>query len=227
MHAAAGYLLVADWTTARLYDASERWVLRLIEATTFADPLREDGLQTVMFVGSVAWTDGERFVVGDMHSMYFGDIVPGARGPSAVLVDRFWSLRTPGQGRPLRIANGGRRSLYIDFQPDDGLSVAGSSLVVPPLGDKQTRVTFDEVGDWEDWAVVRLNTDDPATPQHIATLWPSGDNFTAGDAPPELRLPAISPCPDGGNCDFEMTCSGPWEAEFDGMPILLAFYAST
>ena len=227
-----GYLLVADWDNIRLYDASVRGCLRLLDAIDGFHPsylaagggLHENGLTAANFVH----LENGRFVAAELDVLLTGEIRRGAGAPRLVVHDRGHRLPREAHDEEtitIRVSNGGRHQLDLEQPFDRKKDTAGSWCVPPGESALLTlKVAEENVVRTGANSSVILHSNDPenATPRIL--LIPS-TVYQVGDPVPNFRLPMINICPDG-SCPERLDCFDLDEEVAKGRPILLAAFAS-
>ncbi len=231
-----GYLLVADWTSLRLYDVNHRGSLRPLWGSDLAlaqqmppHPYAPYAMDYSQFVG----LQGETWIGSDMDSIWVGRVERGRRDATTNLIDRRVAVNAradaPDEGAfALRLANGGRTPLIVTLDRDaEGMEhVDGDALVLPPLGSDLLRIDLGGVHAADAAEAVHLRTSDPENSRRRIQIARIEDGYSPGDPIPEFRLPGINECQEGGPCDLTPRCVEYPSAEFEGAPVLLAFWSS-
>ncbi len=227
-----GYLLVADWDNLRLYDASLRGRLRLLDAVDGFHPsflnagggLHKNGLTAANFVR----IEKGRFVAAEFDVLLTGEIRRGAGAPRLVVHDRGYRLhRTTNEEEPItiRVSNGGRHQLDLEQRIDSGERTAGAWCVAPGesalLSLQATEVNVARTGGSPS---IALHSNDPENARARVLLIPASE-YQVGDPVPSFRLPMTNVCPDG-SCPERLDCFDLEEEIAKGRPILLAAFAS-
>ncbi len=226
-----GYLLVADWDAIRLYDASFRGHLRLLDAADAFHPsfqVTGGGLaRNGLFAASFVHLDGGRFTATEFNVLLTGTIQPGAGDARLIVHDRGIRLRAGGEGdEPIavRLSNGGRRQLDL-YQRDPGLGGGGRWSVAPGATVKLgLRVGRGEVAGRSRNPALVLHSNDSGKRRIRIPVFPPG-GFQLGDRVPGFRLPMINLCADG-SCPDLTGCFDLDNEVAKGRPILLAAFAS-
>ncbi len=227
-----GYLLVADWDNIRLYDASRRGQLRLLDALdgfhsafrAAGGGLHRNGLTAANFVR----LEGGRFLAGELDVLLVGEIRRGAGAPRLVIHDRnHLRRRGAGEDQPftIRVSNGGRHQLDL-MQPGDPDPEAGGHWCLAPGRSAKLELRASGVALERrrgDTAVV-IRSNDPEHRRTRIGLLPASD-YSVGDPAPSFRLPMVNICPDG-SCPERVGCFDLQEELARGRPILLAAFAS-
>jgi len=227
-----GYLLVSDWMTLRLYDAADRGALRLLWATDLAlamldtpAPAPEWALDNSGYLH----LSGLDFIASDMDTIFLGRIQPGRRAPSLNLLDRRHNVPVDDEDSQesltLRMSNGSRMQLWVELREDPDILGTGEQVLVLPGETRQVEVT---AGRNEDGALPQtlwLDSDDPMRPTRRATLVSIESGLVLGDTVPDFRLPMTNRC-EGSSCSTDTECFQLYDAMWEGLPILIAFYTS-
>jgi len=227
-----GYLLLSDWNSMRLYDVVEPGATRLLSATDFAltqldrpEPNPEWAMDNSGFVA----LSGADFIITEMDSIFVGQLQPGATSPSLNLIDRRWSLAATPEDQDanvvLRMSNGGRSALEVQIRQQEGLSPSGQRYLLAPGEREAIELEAIELLDHPDRRFVRLDSNDPMQDERRATLVVLEGGLAVGDSVPPFRLPITNSCAEG-LCSQEVNCFHLDDSQWEGMPILLAFYTS-
>jgi hypothetical protein len=228
----AGYLLLSDWNSMRLYDTGEPGATRLLSATDFAltqlDHPEPDPEWAIDNSGFVALS-GTDFIITEMDSIFIGEVQPGATAPSLNLIDRRWSLAATPEDQDanvvLRMSNGGRTALDVQIRQQDGLSPSGQRYLLAPGEREAIELEATALLDHPDRRFVRLDSNDPMRAERRATLVVLEGGLAVGDSVPPFRLPITNSC-QGDVCSQQVDCFHLDDSQWEGMPILLAFYTS-
>ncbi len=228
----AGYLLLSDWNSMRLYDAAEPGATRLISATDFAltqlDHPEPDPEWAIDNSGFVALS-GTEFIITEMDSIFLGEVQPGATAPSLNLIDRRWSLAATTEDQDtsvvLRMSNGGRAALNVQIRQQEGLSPSGQRYLLAPGEREAIELEATALLDHPDRRFVRLDSNDPMRDERRAALVVLEGGLAVGDSVPPFRLPITNSC-EGNVCSQQVDCFHLDDSQWEGMPILLAFYTS-
>ena len=226
------YLLLSDWNSMRLYDTSEMGSTRLISATDFAlsqldrpKPEPEWAMDNSGFV-SLTGTD---FIITEMDSIFLGQVQPGATAPSLNLIDRRWSLAASADEQDanvvLRMSNGGREALEVGIRSQEGLTPSGQRYLLAPGEREAIELEAEAILDNPELRFVWLDSKDPMRDERRATLVVLEGGLALGDPIPTFRLPVTNTCIEGV-CSQEVSCFHLDDSQWQGMPILLAFYTS-
>ena len=248
-----GYLVAADWDSVRLYDASEKGVLRLLDASDaglhselLGREIGPDGLPLLPPSGSLAlgWagiqiesggvcdpTDGPcAFLATDIDRIFLGRVSPGQVAPRIVLRDSRVSVRG-GEGNPqqtvaIRVSNDGRQVLWVRVKPSEYVrGTSGESLVLGPGQDGVIEATLSGLDGPDPPAQIVLQNNDPWTPERTVNVLVTTVQYQQGDAAPSFSLPAVNYC-DEGACDFTPRCIQSEDVLKTGKPLFLAFFSS-
>jgi hypothetical protein len=227
-----GYLLVADWGVVRLYDVSERGVLRQVEATDVGTAAANsfDSAGSGIFAAMNIWIAGTRFLVSEFDSIYAGTLRPGHTAPRLVVQDRtiLFNVEDVTDPMPLvvRLENGGRSTLRVQAQANRYVAPLRGPVLVPPGArgalEIEARGLAASTGD----IPVVLQSNDPETPRRAILLRRVAGGYRAGDALPEFRLPSVNHCTPGGGCSMEEQCFDSQDPALRGRPMVLAFFSS-
>ncbi|MAE71550.1 MAG: hypothetical protein CME06_13920 [Gemmatimonadetes bacterium] len=227
-----GYLLVADWDSIRLYDASLRGRLRLLDGV---DAFHRSfgalggGLPiTGLFAASFVHLDGGRFMATEFNVLLTGTIQPGAGDARLIVHDRGIRLGAGGEEDvpvSVRVSNGGRRPLDL-YQRGMGLSRGGGPWSVAPgaTAKLDLRVAGGQAVEGSRRSALVLHSNDPRRRRLRIPVVPPG-GFQLGDRVPGFRLPMINLCADG-SCPERSGCFDLDDEVAKGRPILLAAFAS-
>lgn len=222
-----GYLLGADWSSVRLWDASEWGVLRLLDThegfsnQEFAPAMPRGGIGSAMDVELL----GDRFALGDFNNLWVGRIEPGRRGPRLVVLDRA-STVDPGATEEVevRIHNGGTELLSVEVEGSD-LAAPGSigqTWILPGESDVLRAVVTGPTQGQS--TAVRLLSNDTETPIRQA-VYTAVQAIRPGDSAPHVMLPYTNRC-DADGCDRSISCFDSQAPQDAGRPVLLAYFAS-
>jgi len=230
----AGYLLAADWETVRLYDTSDRGVLRLLDASDFnADHTVTSDNPESPFAGMVAasfvsMTD-EGFVISEFDHVMTGTLTPGLDAPRLTLQDRRRVVTAPETGAPLHLAirmrNDGREPLWVSIQETVYVTTQDHPLILGPgeAGAMDVQIVGLDQPDAPE--TILLDSNDPTTPTRSVTLIHAGEGYTVGSDAPDFHLPIVHNCVDGA-CPAPTECFRLHESLSQGKPILLAFFST-
>jgi len=172
---------------------------------------------------------GTDFIITEMDSIFLGEVQPGATAPSLNLIDRRWSLAASQDQQDanvvLRMSNGGREALEVEIRKQDGLSPSGQRYLLAPGEREAIELEAEAILDNADLRYVWLDSKDPMRDERRATLVVLEGGLAVGDPIPSFRLPVTNTCA-GGVCSQEVNCFHLDDSQWQGMPILLAFYTS-
>ncbi len=244
---AAGHLLVADWDNIRLYDASQRGVLRLLDACDLSDfgsvileaeraamgpgPLNEDDLPTFGAPIAMAFAqlqpDGS-FFANDLDRIFVGQVRRGAAAPRLLVQDSRISVKS-GPGSPeasisIRVANGGATQTWVMLETSDTVLAPEGGLVLGPghTGElKGTLLGLDQAVPEE----IALVTSDPFPARRTVQIHSVQGQYNVGDPAPRISVPAINWCT-GGSCELEARCVDTYAEPEKNRPILMAVFTS-
>jgi len=246
MATSEGYLLLADWDSLRLYDATDRGVLRFLGSSDFLPPRQgsrpRHGDPNQSWWGISATSDvtmmGLEFVVDEFVMSLHGEILPGHRGarfklPTPHIVFpvaqageslvRSIKLRSDGTEPVLVEAN-----LAFDLQqplPSGQVSQI-APILVPPMGSTSLSLSIDVPVSGDPLTYLRFDSNDLENPIQGVELELAEDNYAIGDPQPVFALPIFNECgPEG--CSTETRCfdtSNP--DEIGNRPIVLAFFST-
>ena len=238
-----GYLLVADWDSLILYDASDRGVLRPLGSTDMGiffeigaleQELDPEGGSTVSSSNGIFATmhlhlSEGRWVLAEFDAVYTGVLHPGRRAPAMTLHDRRRVLGLKAaQGQAdlaLRVSNNGRSGLLVTPQPNAHVSAAGS-LVIPPSGKEVVEVATSALDQDGAPRSVKLQTNDPNVPIRRFLLAVADGNYEVGDPMPSFRMPIINQCEGAGCPPMLDPCFDFDRPEYEGKVIVLAHFSS-
>jgi hypothetical protein len=226
------YLLLSDWNSIRLYDSAEHEALRLLWATDLAltqlgGPVPDP--EWAMDNSGFTALSGDQFIITEMDTIFLGQLQAGRSTASLNLVDRRWSLAASQDDQDadvvVRFRNGGRLPLDVTLRQQDGLSPSGQRFLVEPGGTRAVEVHAEGLLDNPETAFVWLDSNDPVQDNRRAALVVLEGGLTTGAPIPEFRLPMTNIC-EGEVCTQVSECFHLDDAQWQGMPILLAFYTS-
>jgi len=226
------YLLLSDWNSIRLYDSAEPLALRLLWATDLAlsqmggpAPNPEWAIDNSGFTA----LSGDQFIITEMDTIFLGQLQPGRNTASLNLVDRRWSLAASQDDQAtdvvVRFRNGGRLPLDVTLRQQDNLTPSGQRFLVEPGGIRAVEVHAEGLLDDPQMGFVWLDSNDPVQANRRAALVVLEGGLGVGDSIPEFRLPMTNIC-EGKVCTQVSECFHLDDAQWQGMPILLAFYTS-
>ena len=242
-----GYLLATDWDAIRVYDASERGVLRLLDGedlaavalselslldqlTALGETLEESPtIHQGLIAASFASLDKGRFIVTDIDGIYTGRIDPGRRGPRLTLHDARPSVRfgagEASQALALRLTNSGRELLTVRVRETSLIGSPDGPVMVPPGASATVEVVVAGLDGDRDAAPDRvvLETNDPRALERPVPLLVVDDHYLPGDPAPQFALPGVNWC-DSSGCSMEPVCVR--SDENLGTPVVLVFFAS-
>ncbi|MBJ94938.1 MAG: hypothetical protein CMP23_10775 [Rickettsiales bacterium] len=227
-----GYLLLSDWNSMRLYDASEPGNTRLISATDLAltqlSGAEQDPQWAIDNSGFVALS-GTDFIITEMDTIFLGTLQPGARTGSLNVIDRRWSISASSERQDqafvLRLRNGGRQALELSIRQQNGLTPSGQRYLIAPGQQQALELQARGLLDNPALRFVTLDAEDPMQPERRAALVVLEGGLATGDPIPSFRLPFTNRC-EGELCSQEVNCFHLDDSQWEGMPILLAFYSS-
>ena len=226
------YLLLSDWNSMRVYDTAESGVLRLLSATDIAlSQLGSPPPEPQWAIDNSGFTalSGTDFIITEMDSIFLGSIQPGRIAPSLNLVDRRWSVSatTDDQERDfvVRFRNGGRLPLDVTLADNDSLEPSGQRYLVAPGSTEAVEVQASNLLDDPELNAIVLDSNDPLSNQRRAALVVLEGGLAVADPIPQFRVPMTNVC-EGASCSQVSQCFHLDDAQWQGMPILLAFYTS-
>ncbi|MBN92792.1 MAG: hypothetical protein CL928_01815, partial [Deltaproteobacteria bacterium] len=173
--------------------------------------------------------DGLEFIASDMDTIFLGRIQPGYRAPALNLMDRRHHFALDGGGDQetltIRMSNGSREVLSVDLRKDPHIQGSGARVLVPPGQTTQVSVTAlaDAGGAFPQ--TLWLDSADPLRPSRRATLLGIESGLVLGEVVPDFRLPMTNQC-EGSSCSTDTECFQLYDAMWEGLPILIAFYTS-
>ena len=138
------YLLATVWDGIRLYDASQKGVLRMLDTedmriivdgnVSFAAAHIRGYLGS--FGADFVALEGLRFLSNDFEALLLGTVRPGRDAARANLVDRKRVVTPRPDGEPVtvavRVTNGGREVLEVNPRAAEGVEPASERQVVAP-----------------------------------------------------------------------------------------------
>ncbi|HIA04545.1 MAG TPA: redoxin domain-containing protein, partial [Myxococcales bacterium] len=237
-----GYLGVADWDTVRLYDASQRGVLRLLDAANLQGMLQihtfveEDELERfgMTEVGSTRrqmhaanWVDLSEngFIVSEMDAVIMGRLRAGGRAPRINLHTLREKYVTLPHSFDAVVSNGGRKSLAVSWDTTNGISSPHESLIVAPGESWVARASINEITDQKAPTKATLLSNDPEFGEFHVQLMQQTATFDIGNSAADFSLGLINECTSGA-CTQTPRCVSNSDYSAKGMPVLLVFFAS-
>jgi hypothetical protein len=232
LHASGGLLAVGAWDAVVLFDASERGVLRQLDADGFVRremPPRPSSHDSYggLFGGGFVHLDGDQLLFNEWNTIFVTTLQPGGVAPRVTLSPRVLVANAEAQAAQsfnVRVHNGGREALWVAGVSDEEVIFEAEGVVVAPgsYGDLSLSVQPGFTGS----SHVTLETNDPWGAERGVHLARVAGNYAAGDKTPAFRLPAINHCEIDADCDMTPVCMDSRDVTAAGRPALYAFFSS-
>jgi len=230
----SGYLVVADWETVRLYDASQRGQLRLLDAADMhtssspTGPSNGAGYGGIVAASHVTVSKGE-MLVAEFDHVFMGSILNGLDAPRLTLLDRRRVVSPPKDGAPVnfavRIRNDGRQTLWVTPEQTAFVNSPDSALILGPGETGSIDIKLLGLDTPDAPTVVHFTSNDPAATTRAFEVVHINQTYQIGDIAPEFELPIVDSCA-GGTCEAAESCFRLNEALGQGKPIFFAFYST-
>ncbi|MEE2830389.1 MAG: hypothetical protein VX498_14465 [Myxococcota bacterium] len=222
-----GYLLLADWSTLRLYDIDDPRHPRFLGASNLNRPGSSfPGLLSAQYVV----LDDDRFWVGEFNNIVGGRIRMGLTGPRLNLGRNAVSLPLPSEGQaavaPVSFDNGGRGAMVVRLESgSEKLGYGGvlQRVLAPGVSDRLLPLVTPVADSTE--STLPLESNGVVESDREVPILFHEEHYGAGDLAPTFRLPVTNLCDDEG-CSTDTSCFDSRDASERGVPLLIAFFSS-
>lgn len=117
-------------------------------------------------------------------------------------------------------------SVTLDREAEGMGRVESEGLLLPPLGTGLLRFEVTGVHDPDFTEAVFLRMQAPENSRRRLLLPRIEESYLPGDSIPEFRLPGVESCTGGVFCDPTPRCVEYPSEEFEGTPMILAFWST-